>query len=1223
MEAALKIPRNIALELMEINLKTKEPILDLGNCGLTDESILELKQLSDFTHLKIINLGSYYYINGESVQSNNEGESNKLEFIPTFFPSNLLELYANLIGIVDLEGLNNYKELQIFDGYGNKIEGIHFVKLNLNLHSFGLSSNLLSTPSCLINIGGPFPFPNLKKLYLGKNSLTDANLVGFNELENLEVLHIYNNRIALKNNSLQFKKLKKLYAQLNRIDENASTTLLNMDNIEVLDIKSNPISKLFGEKIIESKRAVHIRAILNKVSLPTQLINECILKKNIFLDLGNCGLNDNSKELDLLKDCASLNKLSLGISYYNDDDIEVSSQNDLIKNFFTKIPKNLPSSITELQIRNSTIDEISNISQLTNLYLLELSFNEIKAITNISTLNKLHELALHDNKISKLKAVKFPASLSIIHLSSNNLTSLSGIENCKELEQLIVYGNNIDEISQIIHLEKLKTINLFNNPISDCPSEIWTTMDVDQIKAYFKERNITILANKESINKNRLQLKQILVNQTFSNKLNEDIKNKRLDIANNFNDVKLIILGNSNAGKTNLVHFLKEGTFLKTRNSTHGLEVKRWRPNVARFPQLKDVEVSIWDFGGQEYYHDAYKLFLGTDAVHVIVWEIDSDKNFSKDELVNDGQPPVKIDFFEKRYWLDTLKYLKGVDKNTPVVLVQNKVDDDAKKKRISQELHDEYGIAESFQISLLNGCDINNKTAYKNLENFSNYLADALLQVIANKAQQSNDFKKVRAEILKLHDEKPSIFSAIAKDKTHVLRNDFLNICSSWKDISANDYTYYPHWLSAGGCLVYFDKNEKLKEHVFLNPKKLSSDIYKILNTEVLNNKGELCIDNFKKNTVHEEDDDEILLEAMKNLELIYPHPLKPDTHYLVPQYLPEEHPIEDLFKIASSNAWQDSFWIRVPMFFYKKLMHYLLMHFIAEKDTLKYFWKNGIILIKNSKKILIKGLYPLNSDEGKIQVSVEEGNAALQKEIFALILKYKPNKVEGNIETTNTKATTEQNRQAENAFISKLEVSLNNISFVAYSDLLSLSTKAGEDVNNLLVKYKHLVPFTVEGAEPKKIFVSYAHNNTVWLGKIKSHLSGLRRKNLIKDWTDQEIQAGEKWNEKIIDELKKADIVILLLSADFIASDYIWEVELKKVLDNRKTIIPIYIESCDLAAIPNFNGTEEKISNFEIIPKDENGKLRPINLWANEAEALTKVASRIREVVERSIGD
>lgn len=1201
MSSQIDFAVRVALEIIENNLSTQDPILDLGNCKLTDKSFLELTMLSNFKHLKIINVGSYYYINGESVQSINEGEANKIREIPHVFPQTILEIFANNVGLKSTAGIDDYKHLTAIDVYGNEIEHLSAFSINKNLTSLGLSGNQLFSANCLDNI---VKFPNLKQLYLGQNKLTDEAIKILPQLKYLEELHLYSNALRLNIKSFKFSNLKELYIQSNRIEENASSFFTDTQCLEVLDIKTNPISRFINKDVKSSKRAVSIRAALKKVSLAEQIINESIINKNPFLDLGNCGLNDGSIELTLLKKCAHLKMITLGINYYNDQEIEMVSKNDLPKNLFTKIPKDLPESIIELQIRNSNIDEISNINHLTNLQLLELSFNEIKSIPNLSGLKNLYELALHDNKIIKLKSVKFPPHLKIIHLSSNSLESLSGIETCKELEQLMVYSNNIEKVYPITALEKLKSINLLNNPITDCPSDIWATYDANQIKAYFKEKELLAINEK-----------------TAKDKFNGA---KVIEGTNDFNDVKLIILGNSNAGKTNLVHFLKHGTFLKERNSTHGLEVKRWRPDVKRFPLLKDVEVSIWDFGGQEYYHDAYKLFLGTDAVHIIVWELDSDRNFSKEELLNDGKPLVKIDFFEKRYWLDTLKYLKGVDKNTPVVLVQNKVDDESKKKRISQELHDEYGIAESFQISLQKGCDVNNKVAYKNLENFSNYLSDALLQVIANKAQQSNDFKKVRAEILKLHEEKPSIFSELAKKKTHVLRNDFLKVCSGWKEISANDYTYYPNWLSAGGYLVYFDKNDKLKEHVFLNPKKLSGDIYKVLNTEVLLNNGELCIQNFKKNNANEENDDEILLEAMKNLELIYPHPLKAGTHYLVPQYLPEEHPIEDLFKIASSNAWQDSYWIRVPMFFYKKLMHYLLMHYIAEKDTLKYFWKNGIILIKNNKKVLIKGLYPLNSTEGIIQISVEDGNTVLQKEIFDLILKYKPNKPDNNITTTeNLKASAEQNRQAENVFISKLEVSLNNMSFVGYSELLSLSTNAVDDVNNILVKYKHLVPFTVLGAEPKKIFVSYSHNNTVWLGKIKSHLSGLRRKNLIKDWTDQEIQAGEKWNEKIIDELKKADIVILLLSADFIASDYIWDIELKKVLDNRKTIIPVYIESCDLGAIPNFNGSEDKISNFEIIPKDINGKLLPVNLWKNEAEALTKVASKIREVVEREIGE
>ncbi len=1206
MSAPINKSRNLALELIEINYSTKEPVLDLGNCGLTDESVTILENLSGFTHLKIINLGTYYYLNGESLQSNNEGERNQFTRVPPVLPATITELYLNNLGLEDITGINHYTLLTAIDAYGNKLQNLSHVILNENLISLGLSGNQLTDENCLTEL---VKFPNLKELYLGLNNLSDECIEVLPLLTKLKELHLYNNNLKMNVNSFTLNTLKELYIQSNKITENAFSFFVNHIGIDVLNIKTNPITKLLDKKLITSKRAVAIRAAFNKVSLPFQLINESIQKKETFLDLGNCGLNDASSELSFLKSCTNLEKLSLGINYYNNEDVEILTENTLGKNFFTRIPKDLPTTISELQIRDSAIEEISNISHLENLWLLDLSFNRIKQITNISMLKKLNELSLHDNKISKIKSVKFSPHLKILHISENELDTLDGIESCNNLEQLIVYGNNIEQVAPLLNLENLRTINLNGNPIIDCPSDIWTTSDINQIKAYFKEKGQNVETHKNTVSKN-------------AHNNNEEI-NKDTDISNDFNDVKLIILGNSNAGKTNLVHFLKNGTFLKERNSTHGLEVKRWRPDINRFPQLKNVEVSIWDFGGQEYYHDAYKLFLGTDAVHVIVWEIDSDKNFSKEELLRDSEPPVKIDFFEKKYWLDTLKYLKGFDKNSPVLLLQNKVDDDVNKKRISQELHDEYGITESFHISLKNGCDINNKAASKSLDNFSNFLADCLLQVIANKAQQSSDFKKVRTEVLKLHEGMDSIFSGIAKDKTHILRKDFLETCTSWDGISATDYTYYPNWLSAGGCLVYFDKNEKLKEHIFLNPKKLSADIYKILNTEVLFNRGELSIDSLKNKTGKEEQDDEILLEAMKNLELIYDHPLKPATHYLVPQYLPEEHPIEDLFKIASSNAWQDSYWIRVPIFFYKKLMHYLLMHFIGEKDTLKYFWKNGIILIKAGKKLLVKGLYPLNSNEGVIQVSVEDGNAMLQKEIFALILKYRPNKFDANNKTENIKAIMEQKRQDEIAFSTKLEVSLNNIHFTAYDELLALSTKKMDDVNNLLIKFKHLLPFTVDGAEPKKIFVSYSHNNTVWLGKIKSHLSGLRRKNLIKDWTDQEILAGEKWDEKIIEQLKKADIVILLLSADFIASDYIWEVELKKVLDTRKTIIPIYIESCDLAAIPNFNGVDDKISNFEIIPKDEDGKLRPINLWQNEAQALAKVASRIREVVEKSIGE
>ncbi len=262
----------------------------------------------------------------------------------------------------------------------------------------------------------------------------------------------------------------------------------------------------------------------------------------------------------------------------------------------------------------------------------------------------------------------------------------------------------------------------------------------------------------------------------------------------------------------------------------------------------------------------------------------------------------------------------------------------------------------------------------------------------------------------------------------------------------------------------------------------------------------------------------------------------------------------------------------------------------------------------------------------KGIIQVSAEENSSDIQKDIFRRILGFRFNAT--HFTNTNTaKVDREQITGrtltgADQYFREKLAISIDQnaegAGFIEYKSLEQLAASPVIDVNNTLLKYKHIVPLDIKGAQPKNIFVSYSHSNTVWLAKIRNHLAGLRRSNYIKEWTDQEILAGEHWDKKIKDQLKKADIFILLLSAEFIASEYIWETELREAIESKKTIIPIYIESCDFSATPHI--TDEKISNFEIIPKDNNS-LKPISLWTNEAEALTVVAARIRAVIKEMV--
>jgi hypothetical protein len=109
---------------------------------------------------------------------------------------------------------------------------------------------------------------------------------------------------------------------------------------------------------------------------------------------------------------------------------------------------------------------------------------------------------------------------------------------------------------------------------------------------------------------------------------------------------------------------------------------------------------------------------------------------------------------------------------------------------------------------------------------------------------------------------------------------------------------------------------------------------------------------------------------------------------------------------------------------------------------------------------------------------------------------------------------------------------------------------------------------------AQRTTIFVSYCHRNKRWLDRLKVHLKPYDRRGDLDLWDDTRIDPGVRWHTAISDAIDRAAASIVLISADFLASDFVAVHELPKLLHNAERagarIFPIFVEPCELASHP-----------------------------------------------------
>jgi tetratricopeptide (TPR) repeat protein len=144
--------------------------------------------------------------------------------------------------------------------------------------------------------------------------------------------------------------------------------------------------------------------------------------------------------------------------------------------------------------------------------------------------------------------------------------------------------------------------------------------------------------------------------------------------------------------------------------------------------------------------------------------------------------------------------------------------------------------------------------------------------------------------------------------------------------------------------------------------------------------------------------------------------------------------------------------------------------------------------------------------------------------------------------------------------------------------------------------------------------MFCSYAHKDERLRDQLDTHLAMLKRDGLVTAWHDRKIVPGHEWNPAIDQHLNSAALILLLISPDFIASDFCYGSEMQQAMKRHEAgearVVPIFLRPCDWKTAP--------FGKLQGLPTNA----KPVTKWENRDEAFAIVAKGIRAAIEELAG-
>ncbi|GEM_PF-1646714 len=843
-----------------------------------------------------------------------------------------------------------------------------------------------------------------------------------------------------------------------------------------------------------------------------------------------------------------------------------------LRGFIHVIPNEIKqlTQLKRLIFNKQRITDLSPLQGLKQLQSLSCGGNKISDLTPVAGLSQLQSLSCWQNQISDLTPVAGLSQLQSLSCWQNQISDLTPVAGLSQLQSLSCWQNQISDLTPVAGLSQLQSLDCGDNKISDLssipilPSLI--ELNISKLKVddllFFGEANFPYLSKitcLQSTIKNADTLPTLLeererklylagshINHIPSVLLGREHEDCYENLVRYYQaleqgfewrrQLKIQLIGNGRVGKSSLAYALKHQKPAPAQmESTHGILIEAW-PHIQQ-DTGDEITWQVWDFGGQEIYHATHRLFLSDDCVYLLVWAEDTEE---QPEEINH---PVS-------YWLEAIH---DIAPHSPVILVKNQIDRADKLPAAPSDLTLQMlgadQIRQAVKVSALQ---------YKNINSLKGTIQDVI--------EELKD--RVYLQLPKAWLAVEAAINTLKQTEKTISFEQFEQLCQAQQI----DYAeWFVDYLHKTGMLFY--QPGAFQNQIILDQNWIIEAVYKVFDRKaayrniLIKHNGKLL--GAETGLIWPEateQEREIYLGFMRDCHICYEVNTEWDTpfverEYIIPAFLPQQ-----CLHQVTWGAMQDKDWhyvVHYP-FLHRSIIERLIVRLGETYKDQSSPWYQGIYCHTEWGQILLvchlqdKTL----SNQGCLQFSLR--GASLEQLLHALRKLVK-------------------------------EVSPHN----RYSESLQ---KGLRDQPTPLSEFQEeeTMSSRLDAAPAKQaiqVFISYSKEDKEHRVELEKRLKLISRQFKVKAWTDAQLMAGGLVHEDIKKELVNADVVLLLISRNFLLTDYCYEVELPVALERyhakKNVVIPIIVGSTPDWTEQTINGF--KLGNITALPT----KGVPLKKW------------------------